>query len=98
MAAEEARRATTADVELYFENALDLLSIADTDGYFRRLNPAWETTLGYPVAELEGRRFLDLVHPDDLESTRHKIGELAELARSGRLTPPARRRTPLPAT
>ncbi len=50
------------EVERYFTNSLDLLCIADLDGYFRRLNPEWEKTLGYPLKELEGARFLDFVH------------------------------------
>ena len=33
------------------------------------LNREWERALGYRVEELEGGRFLDLVHPDDLEAT-----------------------------
>ena len=67
--AEQALQAKTEELDRYFTSSLDLLCIADTDGYFRRLNPAWETTLGYPIAELEGRQFLDFVHPDDLEAT-----------------------------
>ena len=67
--AEEELRTKTEDLDRFFTVALDLLCIADTDGYFRRLNPQWQAVLGYPVAELEGRRFLDLVHPEDLEAT-----------------------------
>jgi PAS domain S-box-containing protein len=54
------------------------LCIADMDGHFRRMNPAWEQTLGYSINELEGRKFVDLVHPDDLESTNHIVAELAQ--------------------
>ncbi|MBN1772452.1 MAG: PAS domain S-box protein [Deltaproteobacteria bacterium] len=67
-AAEELRR-KSEELDRYFESSLDLFCITDTDGCFRRLNPQWERTLGYPLAELEGRRFLDLVHPDDLPAT-----------------------------
>jgi PAS domain S-box-containing protein len=76
--AEEALREKTAELERYFTSALDLLCIADMDGHFRRLNPAWEAALGYSLAELEGRRFLDFVHPDDLEPTLEAIGRLAD--------------------
>jgi PAS domain S-box-containing protein len=76
--ADEALREKTAELERYFTSALDLLCIADTAGCFRRLNPAWEATLGYTVAELTGRRFLDFVHPDDLEATRLALGRLGE--------------------
>ena len=59
----------TAELDRFFSVALDLLCIADTDGYFLRLNSQWEKTLGYSLNELEGARFLDYVHPDDLKST-----------------------------
>jgi len=74
---EEALQTKTQELDRYFTHSLDLLCIADTDGYFRRLNPEWESALGYPLLELEGKRFLDFVHPDDLEATIAAIGELA---------------------
>ncbi|MFH1021540.1 MAG: PAS domain S-box protein [Pseudomonadota bacterium] len=70
-------REKTEELDHYFTDALDLLCIADTDGYFRRLNPAWETTLGRPLSELEGRRFLDFIHPEDLEATLQAVSKLA---------------------
>jgi len=76
--AEEALREKTEELDRYFTNALDLLCIADTDGYFRRLNPEWESTLGFPISELQDRRFLDFVHPDDLEVTLQALSQLAE--------------------
>ena len=75
--AETALLEKTEELNRFFNVALDLLCIADTDGYFRRLNPQWEVALGYSLQELEGRRFLDLVHPDDLASTLTAIGELS---------------------
>ncbi len=66
---EEALKKKTEEVEKFFNSALDLLCIADTDGYFHRLNPEWEHTLGYSVKELEGKKFLDFVHPDDMKAT-----------------------------
>ncbi|MDI7268997.1 MAG: response regulator, partial [Myxococcota bacterium] len=66
----------TEEFDAYFNTALDLFCIADTDGFFRRLNKQWETTLGYPLGELEGRRFLDFVHPEDLEATLQAVGRL----------------------
>jgi PAS domain S-box-containing protein len=43
----------------------DLLAIFSLDGVLRRANPAWNTTLGFPPEEVEGRRHADLTHPED---------------------------------
>ena len=75
--AEKAFLEKTEELDRFFSLALDLLCIADMEGHFRRVNRAWEITLGYPLAELEGRNFLDLVHPDDIESTLASIGALS---------------------
>jgi len=75
--AEDALREKTEELDRFFSLALDLLCIADTEGYFRRLNRSWETTLGYSLEALEGKRFLDLVHPDDLASTVAAVTDLA---------------------
>ena len=73
---EEALKEKTGELDQYFSTSLDLFCIADTDGYFRRLNPEWQTALGYSLADLEGSRFLDFVHPDDLPGTLAAIADL----------------------
>ena len=75
---EQALQDKTEELDKYFTSSLDLLCIADTDGYFRRLNPEWEKTLGYALSELEGKRFLDYVHPEDVESTVKSVEALAQ--------------------
>jgi len=74
--AETALQKTTEELNQFFTVALDLLCIADKDGYFRKLNRAWETTLGYSLEDLMAHRFLDFVHPDDLKSTLAAIEDL----------------------
>jgi PAS domain S-box-containing protein len=67
----------TRERNKFFDLSLDLLCIATIDGMFIRLNPEWERTLGYPLDELEGKRFLDFVHPDDMQSTLDAVKTLA---------------------
>ena len=74
--AEKALLEKTEELEVYFTSSLDLLCIANTKGEFVRLNPEWENVLGYSVDELEGRIFLDFVHPDDLEATIETVSKL----------------------
>jgi len=74
--AQNALREKTEELDQYFSTSLDLFCIADTQGYFRRLNPEWEKTLGYSLGDLEGRRFLDFVHPDDVPATLDAISTL----------------------
>lgn len=54
----------------FFTLSLDMLAIADFAGYFLKLNPAWEKTLGFTREELRSRPMFEFVHPDDLERTR----------------------------
>ncbi|MBN2006587.1 MAG: PAS domain S-box protein [Anaerolineae bacterium] len=74
---EQILREKTEELDRFFSLALDLLCIADTDGYFRRLNQSWETVLGYSLADMESRHFLDFVHPDDMAATLAAIEELS---------------------
>lgn len=75
---EAALQQKTEELEAFFSSTIDLLCIANLDGYFLRLNPEWEQTLGYRLPELEGRCFLDFVHPEDLEATLLAIAQVAE--------------------
>lgn len=59
-----------SDVEnRFFTNSIDMLCYLDFNGYFKRLNPAWERTLGFTVEELMSKPFIEFVHPDDRERT-----------------------------
>jgi len=71
------RKALERERDGFFEVSLELLCIAGMDGYFRRLNPAWERTLGWSRAELMAQPWLELVHPDDREATEREGAKLA---------------------
>ncbi|TCT19407.1 response regulator [Thiobaca trueperi] len=76
--ADAALREKSAELERFFSVSLDLLCIADMDGRFRKLNPAWERTLGYRPDEMEGAFFLDFVHPKDIAATLEAMSDLME--------------------
>jgi PAS domain S-box-containing protein len=71
------RRRAEEELNRFFKLSLDMLCIAGFDGQFRRLNPAWEATLGWTCEEMLGRPYLDFVHPDDQKRT---VLEAARLA------------------
>jgi two-component system sensor histidine kinase/response regulator len=72
------RTRAEGELETLFNTSRDMLCIAGLDGYARRLNPAWETTLGFSREELMARPFLHLVHPDDRVSTAAEARKVME--------------------
>ena len=77
------RQRLEAEAERFFDLSLDKLCVAGFDGFFKRLNPAWEESLGWSREELMARPFLDFVHPDDrartdAEQQHNTIGENTE--------------------
>jgi len=51
------------------ENAADVICSIDIDGKFVAVNPACEATWGYLPDELTGRRFIELIAPEDVNLT-----------------------------
>jgi PAS domain S-box-containing protein len=62
----------------FFMLSRDMLCVAGQDGYFRRINPAFERILGFTIAELTSQPFLDFVHPDDRYPTERELSQLAQ--------------------
>jgi PAS domain S-box-containing protein len=60
----------------FFELSIDMLCVLDFSGHFKKLNKAWETTLGFTRDELMAKRFIEFVHPDDRERTMQQNGSV----------------------
>lgn len=54
----------------------DLLSVARIDGRFENVNERFTDLLGYTLNDLQGRNFLDIVHPDDRAAVRASMQTL----------------------
>jgi PAS domain S-box-containing protein len=74
-----ARRAKAkAEVDRIFTLSPDLIVVAGFDGYLKRVNPAFESVLGYGEQEALTRPYLEFVHPDDLEQTKVEGNRIRE--------------------
>ncbi len=67
----EEKRLTQASREAdhFLELSPDLMCIVGLDGYFHRVNPAFEKILSHTPEELLSKSFLDFVHPEDKATT-----------------------------
>ena len=72
------RNRAQAEVDRIFNLSPDLIAVADLDGRFTRVNPAFERTLGYTSEELRSRPYVEFVHPDDRSPTLRATDELAQ--------------------
>ena len=72
-----ARRRVAEERDRFFTLGLDMVCVSDFEGYFTRVNGAFETTLGYTPAEMMSQRWIEFVHPDDIETTLAEARKLA---------------------
>lgn len=69
--------------ERFQTSHLDMLCTANQEGYFERVNAAFEHVLGYTKEELLSRPFFELVHPNDVQRT---IGAVETLIKGSNVT------------
>ena len=55
----------------------DLIGVADDEGRWQSVNPAWERVLGWSPADVVGRTSEWMEHPDDIARTRAEVARLA---------------------
>lgn len=76
--AEEQLRIFAEENERIFNQLLTLNCVAGFDGYFKKINPAWERVLGWSISELMSKPFVDFIHPDDVEPTKEVAAHITE--------------------
>ncbi|HUF18273.1 MAG TPA: ATP-binding protein [Thermoanaerobaculia bacterium] len=76
------RDAESYQRKMVWELSRDMMVVANRDGYFVDLNPAWTRTLGWSREEIMSRPYLELVHPED----RGKTGLVEKQLSRGRQT------------
>lgn len=69
---------TQKEFQNFTDLSKDLVCIANVNGLFYKVNPAFTAALGYSKEELEGTPFVNFVHPDDLDKTYKEFAKLAE--------------------
>ena len=69
-------KAAKAELAHFFTQTLNLVCVGGLDGYFKRLNPMWEKTLGIPTEEILRQPFMNLVHPHDVAASRAQVARL----------------------
>ena len=54
------------ELDIFFNNSPDMLSISQGDGCFLKINRAWEKVLGYTKEEIVGKYFSQFVNPEKM--------------------------------
>lgn len=67
---------TQLTIDKFFDLSFDLNCVTTMRGKILLINESWQDVTGYGSEELEGRRILDYMHPDDLPKIKKIIGAL----------------------
>lgn len=64
------------ELDSFFEVSIDLMCIANDQGYFIKLSPSWEKLLGHSIADLCSHPFIHFIHPEDIDKTYAEMNKL----------------------
>ncbi|MDP3148535.1 MAG: PAS domain S-box protein [Ignavibacteria bacterium] len=76
------RKQVEEELGRFYEVSVEMMSIIGFDGCFKRLNPAWEKTLGFSLNKMLFQPFIDFVHPEDKDATLAEAAKLTTGART----------------
>lgn len=66
------------DLHRFFYKNPNNLCVAGLDGFFKEVNDSFCKFLGYTKAELLGKSFIELIHPEDVPKTLKEMESLAD--------------------
>jgi PAS domain S-box-containing protein len=67
----------TAERDRLWQRSRDLFGVADSNGVWLSVNPAWSAVLGWDASDIVGRTSEWMEHPDDMARTRQEVARLA---------------------
>ena len=82
LGSEVKRKQLENELSVIFNTAPDIIAMVGFDGYFKRINPAATSILGYSNEELLNRPYNDFIHPDSITATNTVTNSLPDITGS----------------
>ncbi len=68
--------------ETLFKLSDDLICMAGADGYFKKINPAFEQNFGWTNEELCKRPIIEFINPEDIDATLERLKDISDGAQT----------------